>query len=77
LRGDHALGNNDSLTTEAAGRLELSNGQYAPTKLVLLLEDIAVDALAFEYMGLMMIALCFVVIALPSLPQPSRRDRNR
>jgi hypothetical protein len=35
------------------------------------------DALAFEYVGLMMIALCVVVIALPSVPQPSRREQHR
>jgi hypothetical protein len=39
------------------------------------LEDIAVDALAFEYMGLLMIALCVIVIALPSVPRPSGRRR--
>jgi hypothetical protein len=40
------------------------------------LGDIAVDALVFEFMGLMMLALCVVVIAVPSAPQPSRRARH-
>jgi hypothetical protein len=38
--------------------------------------DIAVDALVFEFMGLMMLALCVIVIALPSIPKPSGRRRN-
>jgi hypothetical protein len=31
------------------------------------------DALAFEFMGIMMIALCVVVLAVPSSRRPSRR----
>jgi hypothetical protein len=34
------------------------------------LEEIAVDALVFEFMGLAMLALCVMVIAVPS----SRRE---
>lgn len=33
------------------------------------------DAFAFEFMGLMMIALCLVVLALPSGRRPSGRVR--
>jgi hypothetical protein len=35
-----------------------------------------VDALVFEFMGLMMLALCVVVIAVPSGRDPSRRARH-
>jgi hypothetical protein len=38
--------------------------------------DIAVDALVFEFMGLMMLALCVIVIAVPSQREPSRRARH-
>jgi hypothetical protein len=37
--------------------------------------DTAVDALVFEFMGLAMLALCVVVVAVPSGPRPSRRTR--
>jgi len=40
------------------------------------LGDIAVDALVFEFMGLVMLALCVVVLAVPSCPRPSRRIRH-
>jgi hypothetical protein len=36
------------------------------------LEDIAVDAQVFEFMGLVMLALCVVVLAVPS----SRREAS-
>jgi hypothetical protein len=36
-----------------------------------------VDALAFEYMGLVMLALCVIVIALPSVPSVPRPSRRR
>jgi len=32
-----------------------------------------VDVLVFEFMGLAMLALCLVVLAVPSQRQPSRR----
>jgi hypothetical protein len=36
-----------------------------------------VDALVFEFMGLAMLALCVIVIAIPSIcRQPSQRSRN-
>jgi hypothetical protein len=35
-----------------------------------------VDALAFEFMGLVTLALCVVVVALPSAPNPPQRDRR-
>jgi hypothetical protein len=36
-----------------------------------------VDALVFEFMGLAMLALCVVVIALPSQSRPGERVRHR
>jgi hypothetical protein len=37
-----------------------------------LLGGIAVDALVFEFMGLAMLALCVVVLAIPSRRPPAR-----
>ena len=34
------------------------------------------DAFAFEFMGLMMIALCLAVLAVPSGRRPSERTRH-
>ena len=34
------------------------------------------DAFAFEFMGLMMIALCLAVLALPSGRRPSKHERH-
>jgi hypothetical protein len=42
-----------------------------------LLGDIAVDALVFEFMGLAMLALCVIVLAVPSGPELARRVRHR
>jgi hypothetical protein len=39
----------------------------------LLLGEIAVDALVFEFMGLAMLALCVIVVAVPSGGRQSRR----
>jgi len=54
---------------------ELRNGQSAPRKSKGLLEDIAVDALVFEFMGLATLVLCVIVLAVPSGRRPSRRVR--
>jgi hypothetical protein len=35
-----------------------------------------VDTLVFEFIGLAMLALCVVVLAVPSGPQPSRKVRH-
>jgi hypothetical protein len=35
--------------------------------------EIAVDALVFEFMGLAMVALCVIVLAVPSGRRASRR----
>ena len=37
---------------------------------------IVVDALVFEFMGLAMIALCVLVVAIPSQRRPSRQFRD-
>jgi hypothetical protein len=37
--------------------------------------EIAVDAFAFEFMGMVMIALCLVVLALPSGRRPPKNAR--
>ena len=39
------------------------------------MDSISMDAFAFEFMGLMMIALCLVVLALPSGRRPAKRVR--
>jgi hypothetical protein len=39
--------------------------------------DFSVDALVFEFMGLAMLALCVIVLAVPSGPRlPLRRTRH-
>jgi len=38
--------------------------------------NIAVDALVFEFMGLMMLALCVIVVATPARGRPSERARH-
>jgi len=54
----------------------LSKGQRAPSKSTDIAGDIAVDALVFEFMGLALLALCVIVLAVPSGPRPSRRTRQ-
>jgi hypothetical protein len=51
---------------------ELTNGQCLPYKSIGLSGEIAVDALVFEFMGLAMLALCLVVLAVPSRRPPAR-----
>jgi hypothetical protein len=34
------------------------------------------DALVFEFMGLAMLALCVIVLAVPSAQRPSQRGRQ-
>jgi hypothetical protein len=53
---------------------ELRNGQCVPDKSNGLAGGTLVfDALVFEFMGLVMLALCIVVLAVPSQRRPSRR----
>jgi hypothetical protein len=37
--------------------------------------DFTIDAFAFEFMGLMIVALCLVVLAVPSGRRPSKHIR--
>jgi hypothetical protein len=61
-------------TTRAAARAPLTEGQGAPTNFIEYCRgDAAVDALVFEFMGLAMLALCVVVMAVPS----GRRQSGR
>jgi len=53
-------------------RQELRNGQLPTDKSNGLPGDFAVDALVFEFMGLAMLALCIIVLAVPSQRRPPR-----
>jgi hypothetical protein len=59
----------------AAGRhgQKLRSGQRLPYNSNGLLGGIAVDVLVFEFMGLAILALCVIVLAVPSQQRPSRR----
>ena len=39
------------------------------------MDDFTVDAFAFEFIGLMLVALCLVVLALPSGRRPAKHVR--
>jgi len=54
----------------------LSRGQRLPYKSTGLLGRCAVDALVFEFMGLAMLALCVIVLVVPSTRQPSGRHAS-
>ena len=54
-------------------RQKLTSSQSLPYKSVGLFGEIAVDALVFEFMGLAMLALCVIVLAIPSSQRPSAR----
>jgi hypothetical protein len=56
-----------------AGSRELRNGQSLAYKSNGLQGELAVDALVFEFMGLAILALCVVVLAVPSSRRPSAR----
>jgi hypothetical protein len=55
---------------------ELTNHQRDPDKSSGWLGRIVMDAFAFEFMGLVMVALCLAVLAVPSGRRPSRRVRH-
>jgi hypothetical protein len=55
---------------------ELRNGQCDPDKSIGLLGEFIMDAFAFEFLGMAMIALCLVVLAIPSGRRPSGRVRH-
>jgi hypothetical protein len=53
--------------------LNLRNDQSFPDKSIGLLGELLLaDALVFEFMGLAMLALCIVVLAVPSGRRPAR-----
>ena len=53
----------------------LTNPQSTPDKSNGSLGEIAVDAFAFEFVGMVMIALCLVVLAIPSGRRPAKHVR--
>jgi hypothetical protein len=53
---------------------KLSSGQSLPNKAVGLFGGFSVDALVFEFMGLAMIALCVIVLVIPSTRRPVGRQ---
>jgi hypothetical protein len=55
---------------------KLRNTQHAPDKANEFWGKFSMDAFAFEFMGLMIIALCLAVLAIPSGRRPSRRVRD-
>jgi hypothetical protein len=55
---------------------QLRSGQLLPDKSIGFVGGFAVDALVFEFMGLAMLALCVVVLAVPSRRPPVRRIRD-
>jgi hypothetical protein len=54
-------------------RQKLRSGQRLHYKSTGLFREIAVDALVFEFMGLAMVALCIIVLAVPSSRRPPGR----
>ena len=68
---------NPASTIRTARPSALSNGQRDPCNLSDIANgDLAVDALVFEFMGLAMLALCVIVLAVPSGQGASRRSRQ-
>jgi hypothetical protein len=55
---------------------KLRNAQHDPDKANDLVGGNSIDAFAFEFMGLMMIALCLAVLAIPSGRRPSKHVRH-
>jgi hypothetical protein len=53
---------------------KLSSGQSLPTKSIGLFGGFSVDALVFEFLGLAIIALCVIVLMVPSIRRPSGRQ---
>ena len=63
---------------EAAGApcQELRNGQLLLDKSIGFVGGFVVDALVFEFVGFAMLALCVVVLAVPSRRPPARHIRD-
>jgi hypothetical protein len=53
---------------------KLSSGQSLPKVCRFAWGDFAVDALVFEFMGLAMLALCVIVLVIPSTRRPAGRQ---
>jgi hypothetical protein len=58
---------------DGALRQKLTSDQRVPYKSTGLFREIAVDALVFEFIGLAMLALCVIVLAVPSSRRPPGR----
>jgi len=58
------------------GFRKLRNTQRDPDKATSRWGKFFMDAFAFEFMGLMMIALCLAVLAVPSGRRPSKHVRH-
>jgi hypothetical protein len=54
-----------------ARRQKLTSDQRVPYKSTGLFREIAVDALVFEFIGLAILALCVIVLAVPSSRRPT------
>jgi hypothetical protein len=53
---------------------KLRSGQSLPDKSIGLFGRFSVDALVFEFMGLAMLALCVIVLLIPSTRRPAGRQ---
>jgi hypothetical protein len=58
---------------DGARRQKLTSDQQVPYKSTGLFREIAVDALVFEFIGLAILALCVIVLAVPSSRRPTGR----
>jgi hypothetical protein len=61
-------------TAEALPPDKLSDGQWLPNKAVGLFGGVSVGTLAFEFIGLAILALCLIVLAIPGDRRPSGRQ---
>jgi hypothetical protein len=52
---------------------KLRSGQSPPDKSIGLFGGFSVDALVFEFMGLAVLALCVIVLVIPSTRRPAGR----
>jgi hypothetical protein len=55
-------------------RRKLTSGQSLPNKSIGLVGGFSVDALVFEFMGLAIVALCVIVLVIPSTRRPAGRQ---
>jgi hypothetical protein len=58
---------------DGARHRKLTGDQRLASKSTGLFREIAVDALVFEFIGLAMLALCVIVLAVPSSRRPPGR----